>query len=112
MAKVTNTYDDLIRLAKQYGVDDNALFVSCANQYAIQQKVIENIKKAIEEEDNLLATKEYVKGVANIYANPLVRELPKHSDSANRTMQVMLDIVTKLGVKKQPTSRLGQMIDE
>ena len=97
MAKVKTTYDELMELAEQYGVENNALFVASAKQYSTQQKVIENIRQALEEEDNLMTTKEYVKGRMNVYANPLVRELPKHADSANKTLNTMLDIVIKLG---------------
>lgn len=112
MPKVKTTYEDLMDLAKRYGVENNALFVASAKQYATQQKVIENIRNVLEEEDNLMTTKEYVKGVSNIYANPLVRELPKHADSANKTLNTMLDIVLKLGKLQEVTSRLDDLINE
>ena len=101
-----------MELAKRYGVENNALFVASAKQYATQQKVIENIRSALEEEDNLMTTKEYVKGRVNVYANPLVRELPKHSDSANKTLNTMLDIVLKLGRLQETNSRLENLINE
>lgn len=112
MAKARTTYADLLKLAESYGVKDNALFISAVNQYCVQQKVIENINKALEEEDELVTKKEYVKGRENIYANPLVRELPKHADSANKTLAIMLDIITKLGREQKAPSKLGAMIDE
>lgn len=112
MGKQTTTFDELMELARRYGVEDNALFVASAKQYATQQKVIENIRHALEEEDNLTTSKEYVKGVSNIYANPLVRELPKHSDSANKTLNTMLDIVLKLGKPQEVSSRLDDLINE
>ena len=101
-----------MELARRYGVDDNALFVASAKQYATQQKVIENIRKALDEEDSLMTSKEYVKGRVNVYANPLVRELPKHSDSANKTLNTMLDIVIKLGRPQETTSRLDDLLNE
>ena len=112
MEKQRTTYDELMELAKRYGVENNALFVASAKQYATQQKVIENIRSALEEEDNLMTTKEYVKGRVNVYANPLVRELPKHSDSANKTLNTMLDIVLKLGRLQETNSRLENLINE
>ena len=112
MEKQKTTYDELMELAKRYGVENNALFVASAKQYATQQKVIENIRSALEEEDNLMTTKEYVKGRVNVYANPLVRELPKHSDSANKTLNTMLDIVLKLGRLQETNSRLENLINE
>ena len=50
------TYNALLKMAKEYGVDDNALFKAQLQQYVTQQKVIEKINalntKYIEQEDN------------------------------------------------------------
>lgn len=113
MAKQKVTFDDLMLLAKRYGLESNELFISCANQYDLQQKVIRNIKEAIESEESMTVSKEYVKNRLNVYANPLVKELPKHSDSANKTLAMMLDIIEKLGTKEQkPKSKLESLMDE
>ena len=98
MAKVKRTYDDLLEMAKSYGVDTNALFLAAAKQYDLQQKVIEMLQEGIED-GQLTTSKTYVAGEKNDYAAPLVKELPKHSDAANRTAQVILDIIVKLGRK-------------
>lgn len=108
----SNTYDDLMELAEQYGVADNALFIASAKQYCVQQKVIDNINTILADADKLMTTKEYVKGIANIYANPLVKELPKHADSATKTLNTMLDIINKLGKEKPTPSRLAELADE
>lgn len=116
MAKVNMKKDmmeELVEMAKQYGVDNNAVFLTAASQYALQQRVINNIKDALDAEDSLMSTKEYVKGRENIYAHPLVKELPKHADSANRTAQTILNIIETLGKKKKEVgSKLGALIDE
>ena len=113
MAKQNVTFDELMLLAKRYGLESNELFISCANQYDLQQKVIRNIKEAIESEESMTVSKEYVKNRLNVYANPLVKELPKHSDSANKTLAMMLDIIEKLGTKEQkPKSKLESLMDE
>ena len=98
MAKKLTTYDDLLRMAKSYGVDNNALFLAAAKQYDLQQKVIEMLKEGIEDGE-LTTSKTYISGQANDYAAPLVKELPKHSDAANRTAGIILDIIVKLGQK-------------
>jgi hypothetical protein len=98
MAKKLTTYDDLLRMAKSYGVDNNALFLAAAKQYDLQQKVIEMLKEGIEDGE-LTTSKTYISGQANDYAAPLVKELPKHSDAANRTAGIILDIIVKLGRK-------------
>ena len=113
MAKQKVTFDELMLLAKRYGLESNELFISCANQYDLQQKVIRNIKEAIESEESMTVSKEYVKNRLNVYANPLVKELPKHSDSANKTLAMMLDIIEKLGTKEQkPKTKLESLMDE
>lgn len=98
MAKLANTYDELLKMARRYGVDQNALFLAAAKQYALQQKVIELLNDGIEDGD-LTTQKTYISGQKNEYAAPLVKELPKHSDAANRTATVILDIIVKLGQK-------------
>lgn len=100
MAKKVTTYDELLRMAKSYGVDQNALFLAAAKQYDLQQRVIDLLKEGIEEGD-LTTQKTYISGQANDYAAPLVKELPKHSDAANRTAGIILDIIVKLGQKKE-----------
>ena len=97
-AEKPTTYDELLRMAKQYGVDQNALFLAAAKQYDLQQRVIEMLKAGIEEGE-LTTSKTYIAGQSNDYAAPLVKELPKHSDAANRTAGIILDIIVKLGQK-------------
>ena len=50
-----------------------------------------------------------MKGEKNDYAAPLVKELPKHSDAANRTAGIILDIIVKLG--KPPAEDNGMELD-
>lgn len=98
MAKIATTYDELLKMARRYGVDQNALFLAAAKQYDLQQKVIALLNDGIEDGD-LTTQKTYISGQKNEYAAPLVKELPKHSDAANRTATVILDIIVKLGQK-------------
>ena len=98
MAKIATTYDELLKMARRYGVDQNALFLAAAKQYDLQQKVIALLNEGIEDGD-LTTQKTDISGQKNEYAAPLVKELPKHSDAANRTATVILDIIVKLGQK-------------
>ena len=91
------TYDELLALAHDYGVENNALFVAAAKQYQLQQEVLEMIHATLQEDGEAVTTKEYVKGRENVCVHPLVAQLPKHVDSANKTLSTMLDIVQKLG---------------
>ena len=113
MARKSTTYTKLLKMAQDYGVDKNALFLQAIEQYDVQARVIQNIKKALDQEDGDLTTsKEYVKGRVNIYANPLVKELPKHADAANRTLQTMLTIINELGKPPTPKDRLTEMQED
>lgn len=113
MSSKATTYSKLLKMAKTYGVDKNALFLQAMEQYDVQARVIQSIKAALDEEDAaLLTSKEYVKGRVNVYANPLVKELPKHADSANRTLQTMLTIIKELGKPPAPKDRLTEMQDD
>ena len=107
-ANKRNLFDDLVAMAEEYNVSDNTLFLAAANQYSVQQNVIEMIKSQLDDDGSAVSTKEYVKGRENVYANPLIKELPKHSDSANKTLQTMLDIITKLGHKTEEKSELSK----
>ena len=110
MAK-NSTFDELLKMAEEYGVSDNALFISAAKQYGVQMRIIDSIEKILSDGD-LMVSKEYVRNRENVYSHPLVKELPKHSDSANRTLSTMLDIITKLGKKAEPKSKIDEMMDE
>ena len=97
MARKNIKYNDLLKLAESYGVDNNAMFLSCIEQYETQLQIIRMIRDALENDDRAVVTKEYVKGRENLQANPLILQLPKHIDSANRTLSTMLDIIERLG---------------
>ena len=72
MARKTRTLQELERMAEDYGVQDNALFCAAIGQYALQLRVIDDIKKAIDEDD-VTVKKEYVKARATAYANPAIK---------------------------------------
>ena len=109
MAGKSKTYSDLMKLARIYGVDKNALFVQAAEQYTVQQMVIQQIRDALQNDDDLLTSKEYVKGRENVYTHPLVKELPKNADSANKTLGTMLEIINKLGKPPKPEGKLAEL---
>lgn len=105
--KTKATYDELMELAKEYGVEDNALFIAAADQYDLQIKVIKKIRDQIDASDDLTCEKVYRGKEKNEYAAPLLRELPRHTDSANKTLAVMLEIINKLGKPAKKESALS-----
>lgn len=84
--------DIIIKQAKERGVENNFLFVTTFDRYLTQIKILDDLKKAIDEE-GMTVTKEYVKGRKNVYTNPAVSEYNKTTDSANRTVTALIKII-------------------
>lgn len=114
MARNSKKLTELIEMAETYGVSDNALLLSAIKQYELQLKIIDKIKKELNKSsgDGLLTSKEYVKGRENICVNPLIKELPKHSDSANKTAALILNIIETLGKEPEFDGKLNQLKNE
>lgn len=110
MGKRTATFKELLQMAEEYGVEDNALFLSAAKNYETQKKLIDRISEAINADETIVA-KEYVKGRETLTAHPLVKELPKHIDSANKSLSTMLDIINKLGEKRSIGDKLTEFLN-
>ena len=112
MAGKRITYTGLMRMAKRYGVEKNEMFIAAAGQYMVQREVIDEIEKKLKDEEDFVTTKEYVKGRENVCVHPLIRELPKHSDSANKTLATMLDIIKEFGKEPEPQGKLGAFMKD
>lgn len=109
MAKKKLGFDEIMELAETYGVKDNVLFVSAAERYAGQIKIIEEMQEKLK--DGLLMTSTGSMGQEKIETNPLVIQLPKYNDTANKTLGVMLDIITKLGTAAPVGDKLGDFLN-
>ena len=110
MAKKKMTFDEIMDLAELYGVKDNVLFVSAAQRYAGQIQVIENMQEHLK--GGLMLATTGSMGQQKVEAHPLVAQMPKYNDTANKTLSVMLDIITKLGQKTEAKSALSELMDE
>lgn len=88
----------LEELAEKYGLADNALLQTQIQLYATQEKVVRMIKHELGRSGGTVS-KEYVKGRENVYASPMIKELPKHADSMNRTADTIVRIIRELGNK-------------
>ena len=92
------TAEDFRKMAEGYGLGDNPLILSQIEQYDTQRRVMDVMKSALDEADPAVS-KEYVKGRENLYAHPLIKELPKHADSATRTADSIVRAIRELGNK-------------
>ncbi len=111
MARQKVTFDDIMKLAEQYGVADNVLFVSASRRYAGQMEMIQKIQEDLENR-GLIYCIVGSTGQQKIEANPLAAQLPKYNDTANKTLGVMLDIILKLGTAAPAGDKLGEFLSE
>ena len=110
MAKKKPTFDEIMELAKAYGVDNNVLFVTASQRYAGQVKIIDEMQENLNA--GLLMKTVGSMGQEKVETNPLVVQLPKYNDTANKTLGVMLDIIQKLGAPVQVGDKLGEFLSE
>lgn len=84
--------DEILKLAKESGLQSNYFFVTTFDRYQMQLQILDDLKKAINE-NGMLVNKEYVKGRKNVYSNPAVSDYNRTTDSANKTVATLLRIL-------------------
>lgn len=87
--------DEILEKAKNSGVEQNFIFTTTFERYRVLIRILNKLEKQIEQEE-LMVTKEYVKGRENIYVNPAITEYNKLAVSANGTAQTLIKIITTL----------------
>ena len=100
MAKAVSSYRKLLKFGKIFEVDRDEDFKAAAMTYAEEAELIAKMRSQLED-DGMTVEKEYVKGRQNVCIHPLVQEIPKHVDCANRTLGILGDIIVKRG-KTEP----------
>ena len=101
VVRAVTTYRRLMAFGKIYGVAEEEDYKAAAKTYTEQAQLIATMRTKLAE-DGMTVEKEYVKGRANVCVHPLVQEIPKHVDSANRTLSLINDIIVKRGKAKPP----------
>ena len=84
--------DEIFKLAEDAGLQNNYFFVTTFDRYQVQLHILDELKKAIDDE-GMLVSKEYVKGRKNLYTNPAVSDYNRTTDSANKTVATLLRII-------------------
>ena len=95
MAQQMNINDkaqQILKIAEQYGVEKNFLFITTFKRYTVQLKVLTDLEKAIDD-NGATVTKEYVKGRKNLYTNPAIKEYNNAVNSANKTVSTLMSII-------------------
>lgn len=95
MAAVT-TIKRLMELGRKYRVDEEEDFIVAVKSFVEEAKLIDRMRKQLAE-DGVTVTKAYVKGRENVTAHPMIQEIPKHVDCANRILQTMNGIIETRG---------------
>lgn len=96
VVKRVTTLAKITRFGKLYGVDREEDFRAAAMTYAQEAELIAQMREQLQK-DGMTVSKEYVKGRENICVHPLIQEIPKHVDCANRTLNLIGDIIAKRG---------------
>jgi len=99
VAKAVSSYRKLLKFGKIFEVHQDEDFKAAAMTYAEEADLIAKMRTQLAE-DGMTVEKEYVKGRQNVCVHPLVTEIPKHVDCANRTLGILGDIIVKRGRKK------------
>ena len=100
-------YKKMIAFGKIYQVENEQDFIEAARIYAEEAGLIDQIRDQIAEE-GLTVLKTYKTGDVPV-AHPLLSELPRHVESANKCLATIGAMIGERGAKKQkPTRELDQ----
>ncbi len=99
MAALT-TIKKLMALGEKYKVAQDEDYIVAAKTFVEESRLIAQMRAQLKE-DGLTVKKEYVKGRENLTAHPLIAEIPKHVDCANRTLANMAAIIETRGEKPE-----------
>lgn len=97
----------ILKIAEQYGVEKNFLFITTFKRYTVQLKVLQDLEKAIND-NGATVTKEYVKGRKNLYTNPAIKEYNNAVNSANKTVSTLMSIIKTNSEKYNPDGNDGE----
>lgn len=104
---LTERAQEILKIAEQYGVEKNFLFITTFKRYTVQLKVLQDLERAIDE-NGATVEKEYVKGRKNLYTNPAIKEYNNAVNSANKTVTTLMSIIKTNSDKYNPESSDGE----
>ena len=91
---------EILKRAQNHGVEQNFFFITTFKRYQVQIEILNDLEKTIKEDD-ILVTKEYVKGRKNVYSHPAIQDYNRTTDSANKTVVTLMKIITVLRDRKE-----------
>lgn len=88
----------LIAFAKVYQIENEQDFREAARIYSEEAALIDQMRKTLKE-DGLTVVKTYKTGDCEV-AHPLLSELPRHVESANKCLMTISSMIEDRGAKK------------
>lgn len=95
---VNEQAQEILAIARKHGVEQNFFFITTFKRYQVQIKVLNDLEKIIKDE-GLIVSKEYVKGRKNVYSHPAIKDYNRTTDSANKTVSVLMKIILSMRPK-------------
>ena len=96
-------YRKMIAFGKVYQVEKEQDFIEAARIYAEEASLIDQMRDRIAE-DGLTVEKTYKTGSVDV-AHPLLSELPRHVESANKCLTTIGNMIGERGAKKEKAAR-------
>ena len=96
-------FKKMIAFGKAYQIDGDQDFQEAARIYAEEAGLIDQMRDRLAE-DGLTVLKTYKTGETEV-AHPLLSELPRHVESANKCLSTIGAMVAERGAKKQKATR-------
>ena len=84
--------NEILKLAEESGLQGNYFFRTTFDRYQTLLQVLDKLKDNIKN-DGVLVTKQYVKGRENMYVSPALKEYNRTTDSANKTLTLLVKII-------------------
>jgi hypothetical protein len=83
---------EILKKAQERGVEHSYMFLTTFKRYQEHLAHLVALEKAIKSED-VMVTKEYVKGRSNLYVNPAITSYNQTAGAADKTAQVLLKCI-------------------
>ena len=96
-------YRKMIAFGKNYQVDKEQDFIEAARIYAEEAGLIDQMRDRIAE-DGLTVEKTYKTGSVDV-AHPLLSELPRHVESANKCLATIGNMIGERGARVEKAAR-------
>lgn len=96
-------YKKMIKFGKGYQIEKEQDFIEAARIFAEESSLVDRMRDRIDT-DGLTVMKTYKTGEQEV-AHPLLAELPRHIESANKCLATIGDIVMKRGARTEKAAR-------